>query len=99
MQVVYVDVDSLCPDHLGAYGYGPDITLNIDALATDDVCFDHAYAANTPCLPSRAGTISGRFGVHNGVETHGPRSQTLYTPATDVQWAGSWRDRVDDRQW
>ena len=86
MNVIVIDIDSLRADHVGAYGYDAQTTPNIDALAADGIRFDRAYAANSPCMPSRAALVSGRYGVHNGVETHGPPGQTLFSPATRTDW-------------
>jgi len=83
--VVYVDVDSLRPDHVGVYGYDPPTTPNIDALAAEGVHFERAYAANSPCMPSRAALLTGRYGVANGIATHGPPAQT-------PEWPQTWRD-------
>jgi len=85
MRVVYIDIDSLRPDHLGAYGYDRATSPNIDRLAEDSVIFDRYYAANSPCMPSRAALISGRYGVNNGVATHGPDGRTLSSP---YHWEG-----------
>ncbi|MBB6647775.1 sulfatase family protein [Halobellus ruber] len=98
-KIIYIDIDSLRADHVGTYGYSKNTTPEIDRVATDGVRFDNAYVANSPCMPSRAALMSGRYGADNGVETHGPLSQTLNTPAHSIQWAGSWSDHTDDRPW
>jgi arylsulfatase A-like enzyme len=77
MKTLVVDVDSMRPDHVGAYGYAPKTTPRIDEFAADATVFERAYAANSPCMPARAGLLSGRYGVHNGVATHGSPGQTL----------------------
>ncbi|MFC6723168.1 sulfatase [Halobium palmae] len=80
MKILHIDIDSLRPDHMGAYGYEQDTTPHIDALVDDGVAFTSAYAANSPCMPSRAGTMSGRYGIHNGVATHGRQGRILNSP-------------------
>lgn len=85
MNVLFVDVDSLRPYHVGAYGYDSPTTPTIDALAADAVRFERAYAANSPCMPSRAALLTGRYGVANGIETHGPPAQVVSGP-------DAWRD-------
>lgn len=95
--IVYLDIDSLRPDHIGAYGYDKDTTPRIDELAEDSVVFSNAYAANSPCMPSRAGLLSGRYGVDNGVETHGSRGQVLDQPASwDADEQADWDGRMED---
>jgi len=71
MRVLYIDIDSQRPDHLGCYGYHRDTSPNIDAVAEGAVRFDNIYVSDAPCLPSRTALWSGRFGYHTGVVGHG----------------------------
>jgi len=71
MRILYIDVDSLRPDHLGCYGYHRDTSPNIDALADEGRRFTDYYAADAPCGPSRTGLFLSRFGIHTGVVNHG----------------------------
>ncbi len=71
MRILYIDIDSLRPDHLGCYGYSRDTSPNIDALAAGGVRFTNVYASDAPCLPSRTALWSGRCGFRNGVVNHG----------------------------
>lgn len=70
MRIIYVDVDSLRPDHTGPYGYQRSITPNLDRLAQDATVFDNFYASDSPCVPSRTALTSGQFGITNGVVGH-----------------------------
>lgn len=92
MDVIYLDIDSLRPDHIGAYGYDADTTPNIDALTADAVQFENAYTANSPCMPSRAALLSGRYGIANGVETHGVLGRTMNMPWTQHDMDGEDED-------
>lgn len=71
MRVLYLDIDSLRPDHLGCYGYHRNTSPNIDRIAAQGVRFENCYVTDAPCLPSRTALFSGRFGVHTGVINHG----------------------------
>ena len=71
MRILYIDIDSLRPDHLGCYGYHRDTSPNIDAIAAQGVRFDNIYITDAPCLPSRSALWSGRNGFHTGVVGHG----------------------------
>src|SRR5262245_59847267 len=71
MRVLFVDIDSLRPDHLGCYGYHRATSPTIDRLAAEAVRFARCYASDVPCLPSRSAWVSGRFGTRNGVVGHG----------------------------
>jgi len=71
MRVLYIDIDSLRPDHLGCYGYHRETSPTIDAIAAEGRRFTNCYASDVPCGPSRTALFSGRFGVHTGVVNHG----------------------------
>ncbi|HEX6383416.1 MAG TPA: sulfatase-like hydrolase/transferase [Anaerolineae bacterium] len=71
MRILYIDIDSLRPDHLGCYGYHRHTSPHIDALAAAGVRFENCYVSNAPCLPSRTALWSGQFGFRTGVVGHG----------------------------
>lgn len=71
MRILYVDLDSQRPDHLGCYGYHRQTSPNVDRIAADGVRFTNCHVTDAPCLPSRTALFSGRFGVHTGVINHG----------------------------
>jgi arylsulfatase A-like enzyme len=71
MRILYIDIDSQRPDHLGCYGYHRKTSPNIDRIAARGVRFDNYYVTDAPCLPSRTAMWSGRFGIHTGVINHG----------------------------
>lgn len=71
MRILYLDLDTLRPDHLGCYGYHRNTSPNIDALAAQGVRCEYYYVSDAPCLPSRAALFNGRFGIHNGIVGHG----------------------------
>jgi arylsulfatase A-like enzyme len=71
MRILYLDIDTLRPDHLGCYGYHRNTSPNIDRIAAEGVRFENVYCSDAPCLPSRTAMMSGRFGIHTGVVNHG----------------------------
>lgn len=71
MRILYIDIDSLRPDHLGCYGYHRNTSPNIDAIAASGAKVRSLYASDTPCLPSRTAFFGGRFGTQTGVVNHG----------------------------
>lgn len=71
MRILYLDVDTLRPDHLSCYGYHRKTSPNIDHIASEGVRFDNFYVSDAPCLPSRSALFSGQFGIHTGVVNHG----------------------------
>lgn len=85
MRILYLDLDTLRPDHLGCYGYHRNTSPNIDRIAREGIRFDEYYASDAPCLPSRTAMMSGRFGIHTGVVGHGGT-------AADMRLEGASRD-------
>ena len=71
MRLIYIDIDSLRPDHLGCYGYHRQTSPNIDKIAARGVRYTSCYATDVPCLPSRTALFCGRPGILNGVTNHG----------------------------
>ncbi len=71
MRILFLDLDTLRPDHLGCYGYHRDTSPRLDGIAAEGVRFDQYYCSDAPCLPSRAALMTGRFGIHTGVVGHG----------------------------
>lgn len=69
-RIIYFDIDTLRPDHMGCYGYQRNTTPNIDQIAADGMRFDNYYCSDAPCLPSRAALSTGMFGIHNGAVGH-----------------------------
>ncbi len=71
MRILYIDIDTLRPDHMSCYGYQRETTPNLDRIAGEGVRFDRVYCSDAPCLPSRAALITGMFGIRNGAVGHG----------------------------
>lgn len=77
MRLLFLDLDTLRPDHLGCYGYHRNTSPNLDRIAGEGVRFTEYYCANAPCLPSRAALVSGQFGIRSGIEGHGGTAADL----------------------
>ncbi len=67
MRIIYFDIDTPRPDHLGCYRYHRNTSLNIDKVANEGSIFTNCYASDAPCLPSRASLFTGRFRIHTGI--------------------------------
>lgn len=78
MRLLHIDIDTLRPDHLGCYGYHRNTSPNIDAVAALGTRFEHVYASDTPCLPSRSALTTGQFGIRNGIVGHGGSAAELF---------------------
>lgn len=93
MRILYIDIDSQRPDHLGCHGYHRDTSPAIDRIAREGVVFERCYTSDAPCLPSRTAFYSGRFGIQTGVVGHGG---TAAQPK--IQGAArSFRDTFDEQ--
>ena len=87
MRIIYLDLDSMRPDHFGCYGYHRNTTPNMDRIAREGVRFSRAYCQTSPCVPSRASLVSGRFGIHHGAVTHwGPGSEFRFPGQGHHYW-------------
>jgi choline-sulfatase len=93
MRVLYIDIDSCRPDHLGCYGYHRATSPAIDRIAAEGMVFTQCHASDAPCLPSRTALYSGRFGIHTGVVGHGG---TAANPKIQGQGRG-FRDTFDEQ--
>ncbi len=85
MRILYLDLDTLRPDHLGCYGYHRQTSPHIDQVAAQGVRFEQVFCSDAPCLPSRTALMTGLFGFHNGVVGHGGT-------AADLRLEGSQRN-------
>ncbi len=95
MRILYIDIDSLRPDHLGCYGYHRDTSPHIDRIAAQGVRFDHVHTTDAPCLPSRSALFSGRCGFHTGVIGHGGTAGQPFVEGP----ARGFRDRFGSDGW
>jgi arylsulfatase len=80
--ILWVCTDSQRWDTLGCYGNPYVHTPNIDRLAQRGVLFNHCYAQNPLCTPSRGAFLTGRYPVTNKLRQNGqniPASETLVT--------------------
>lgn len=91
MRILYIDIDSQRPDHLGCYGYHRNTSPHIDAIAAEGTVFTNFYTPDAPCLPSRTAFYTGMFGIHSGVVGHGGTAADLRVEGP----SRSFRDRIE----
>jgi Sulfatase len=65
--VVILLADDLGVGDLGAYGNTLIRTPNLDELAQGGARFTDFYASAPTCSPSRAGLLTGRYGIRSGI--------------------------------
>src|SRR5947207_10059506 len=80
MRILYVDCDTLRPDHLECYGYHRPTAPNDARLAADGVRFENCYVSDAPCLPSRTALFAGRIGIRTGVVSHSGTTRQMRYP-------------------
>jgi choline-sulfatase len=90
MNILYIDIDSLRPDHLGCYGYHRNTSPNIDAIAAEGLRFRNCYTPDAPCLPSRSAMTTGRFGFHTGVVNHGGERSVMFNYGPERGFSDNW---------
>lgn len=95
MRFLYIDIDSLRPDHLGCYGYHRETSPHIDRIAGEGVRFNNCYVSDAPCLPSRTALFSGRCGAHTGVVNHGGKFSEMFPDGESRQF----RNTIGTTSW
>jgi arylsulfatase A-like enzyme len=83
MRLLYIDIDTMRPDHLGCYGYHRNTSPNIDSVASSGIVFNNYHSSDAPCLPSRTAWTTGQFGIHTGVVGHGGTSADIRIEGAD----------------
>ncbi|MDD4872256.1 MAG: sulfatase [Kiritimatiellae bacterium] len=86
--IVYIMSDDHAAHAISAYGSKINQTPNIDRLAKEGVRFNHCYAVNSICTPSRATVITGKYSHINGVPVFNRFDGSQPTIAKYLQAAG-----------
>ena len=67
---VIIFVDDMGYGDLGCYGHPTIQTPNIDQMAAEGQRWTNFYVAANVCTPSRAGLLTGRLPIRNGMDTN-----------------------------
>jgi hypothetical protein len=67
LNLIFLVVDTLRADRLGAYGYARPTSPEIDALASTGILFRHVYAQSSWTKTSMASLWTGTYPARNGV--------------------------------
>ena len=87
--ILLITLDTTRADRLGAYGYAPAHTPNLDRLAREGVLFEHARTATPTTLPAHVSLLTGRYPSVHGVRNNGvPLSETVPTLASALHDGG-----------
>ena len=87
--ILLIVADDLNYDSLGyAGGVAPDVTPNIDRLASESFSFERAFTAVSVCQPSRQAMLSGRWPHNYGSGGFFPMAEGIPTLVTWLAEAG-----------
>jgi arylsulfatase A-like enzyme len=87
--LILISVDTLRADRLGPWGRNPEITPNLNALASESIVFERAYAPTSFTLASVGAMLTGRYPEEVGIESNFHRlSPDVPTIATMLRDAG-----------
>ena len=67
--ILFIMADDHAAKAISAYGYGLNLTPNIDRIAAEGMRLNHCYVTNSICTPSRASILTGTYNHVNGVTT------------------------------
>src|SRR5262249_12116828 len=86
--ILFIMADDHAAHAISAYGSKINQTPNIDRLAKDGVRFNHCFAVNSICSPSRACILTGKYSHINGVTVFNRFDGEQWTVAKALQAAG-----------
>ncbi len=78
INVIIIGLDTLRPDHLGAYGYERETSTNIDRLAADGVLFENVISQAPWTHPSFGTVFTSLYPTQHGATTVGTRMSTEF---------------------
>lgn len=89
LNVVFITVDDMNCDSVGAFGCPiPNITPNLDRLASEGMRFEHAHVSIAICQPTRSVWMTGRHPHRNGALGFDPINTNVPTLQESLRDAG-----------
>ncbi len=78
--ILFIIADDLGVDMLNGYGFSgtKPVTPTLDSLRTNGITFAQVWSAPS-CTPTRAATMSGKYGIKTGVLTAPGHLDTIHT--------------------
>lgn len=86
--IVFIMSDDHAAHAISAYGSRINQTPHLDRLAKEGMRFNHCYAVNSICTPSRATILTGKYSHINGVPVFNRFDGSQPTVAKYLQAAG-----------
>lgn len=89
LNALLITADDLNYNSVGAYGCSiPDVTPNIDKLASQGMRFTHAYVNISICQPSRQSMMTGRYPHRTGALAFDPIDRDVPTLQEELNKVG-----------
>lgn len=92
--ILFVMSDDHAAHAISAYSDKLIQTPNLDRLAKEGITFNHVFAANSICTPSRATILTGQYSHINGVPTFNALDPNKVTVAHRMQKAGYYTSMI-----
>ena len=86
--ILFIMADDHAAHAISAYGSRINQTPNIDRIAKGGMRFNHCFAVNSICAPSRACIITGKYSHINGVTVFNRFDGSQWTVAKELEKAG-----------
>src|SRR6267143_1714252 len=86
--IVFIMSDDHAAHAISAYGSKINQTPNLDRLAKDGMRFNHCFAVNSICAPSRACILTGKYSHVNNVTGFNRYDGSQWNVAKELQRAG-----------
>ena len=86
--ILFIMSDDHAAHAIGAYWSRVNTTPNIDRIAREGVRFEHVFATNSICTPSRASILTGQYSHLNGVPVFNRFDSARQTVARLLQAGG-----------
>ena len=86
--IVFIMSDDHAAHAISAYGSQVNRTPQLDRLASEGMRFNHCFAVNSICTPSRATILTGQYSHRNGVPVFNRFDGSQPTVAKHLQAAG-----------
>jgi arylsulfatase A-like enzyme len=86
--ILFIMADDHAAHAISAYGSKINRTPNIDRIAAGGLRFNHCFAVNSICTPSRASILTGKYSHRNGVTVFNRFDGSQWTVAKELQRAG-----------
>ncbi|MGC3961224.1 MAG: sulfatase [Verrucomicrobiota bacterium] len=86
--ILFIMSDDHAAHAVSAYGSKINQTPHIDRLAKEGLRFNHCFAVNSICTPSRASILTGKYSHINGVTVFNRFDGSQWTVAKALQAAG-----------